>query len=153
RNRRYVRKARRILADRRDPEVIFPLRALVLEGMDDQLALEALWALYVSGGFNENFAREALAHRSAHVRRWTVRFLGDERKVSPALGRRLIELAGKEPDVTVRSQLASSAKRLPPAVGLPIVRRLVLRDEDGRDPHLPLLLWWAVEGHAIGALD
>jgi putative membrane-bound dehydrogenase-like protein len=148
----YVRKARQVLADRRDPEVIFPLRALVLESKDEQLALEALWALYVSGGFTDGFAREALEHRSPHVRRWTVRFLGDERKVSPALGRRLIHLASKEPDVTVRSQLASSARRLPAAVGLPIVERIVLRDEDGRDPHVPLLLWWAVEGHAIGAL-
>jgi putative heme-binding domain-containing protein len=149
----FVRKARRVLADRRDPEVIFPLRALVLEGKDEQRALEALWALYVGGGFNEAFAGQALGHRSAHVRRWTVRFLGDERKASPALGRRLIDLAGKEPDVTVRSQLASSAKRLPAAVGLPVVQRLVLRDEDGADPHLPLLLWWALERHAVAALD
>ncbi len=149
----YVRKARRILADRRDPEVIFPLRTLVRDSKDAQLALEALWALYVSGGFSEGFATEVLGHRSAHLRRWAVRFLGDEGTVSPALARRLIELAGKEPDVTVRSQLASSAKRLPPAVGLPIVRHLVLGDKDGGDPHIPLLLWWAVERHAITSMN
>src|SRR5207249_1063261 len=55
-----VRKARRILADRRDSEVILPLRTLVLESPDDQLALQALWALYVSGGFNDVFATKAL---------------------------------------------------------------------------------------------
>jgi putative heme-binding domain-containing protein len=32
---------------------------------------------------------------------------------------------------------------------LPIIRRLVLRDADAADPHIPLLLWWAVERHAI----
>src|SRR6266851_4805978 len=82
----YVRKARRILADRRDPEVIFPLRTLVLESNNDQLALQALWALYVSGGFDEDFAGKLLSHRNPDVRRWTVRLLGDDNKVSPALG-------------------------------------------------------------------
>jgi putative membrane-bound dehydrogenase-like protein len=149
----YVRKARRILADRRDPEVIFPLRDLVLHSKDHSLALEALWALYVSGGFNEVFAARTLAHRHAPIRRWTVRFLGDEGHVSTDMAKRLIDLSAHEPDVTVRSQLASSAKRFGPALALPIVRNLVLRDEDGSDPHLPLLLWWAVERHAVTALD
>src|SRR5262249_44116128 len=55
-----VRKARRVLADRRDPEVIFPLRTRVLESTDEQVALEALWALYVSGGVSEGFAARLL---------------------------------------------------------------------------------------------
>src|SRR5205807_2567065 len=42
RNDWYVRKARQILADRRDPEVILPLRTLVLDSKDDPLALQAL---------------------------------------------------------------------------------------------------------------
>ncbi|MGL4549703.1 MAG: PVC-type heme-binding CxxCH protein, partial [Gemmataceae bacterium] len=146
-----VRKARRVLADRRDPEAVFPLRTLVRESRDDQLALEALWALYVSGGFSDAFAAEALGHRAAPLRRWAVRFLGDERAVAPDLARRLIELSASEPDVTVRSQLASTAQRLPAAIALPIVRHLVLRDRDGADPHIPLLLWWAVERHAVTA--
>ncbi len=146
-----VRKARRVLADRRDPEVIFPLRTLIVETKNDGLALQALWALYVSGGFDEDFARRLLDHRNPDVRRWTVRLLGDENHVSAAVARRLVELAGSEPDVSVRSQLACTARRLPARDGLPIVARLVLRDLDGRDPHLPLLLWWAVERHALDA--
>src|SRR5438132_1584239 len=101
----YVRKARRILADRRDPEVIFPLRRLVLESPDNHLALEALWALYVSGGFDEDFALQLLSHRDPQVRRWSVRFLGDECRVSRVLAQRLIEMAATEPDALVRSQL------------------------------------------------
>src|SRR5262249_60591846 len=46
----FRRKARQVLADRRDPEVIFPLRTLVAEAKDENLQLQALWALYVSGG-------------------------------------------------------------------------------------------------------
>ncbi len=149
----FVRKARQLLADRRDPEVIFPLRRLVSEGKDENQRLQALWALYVSGGFGEEFAEGCLAHRDAGVRRWAVRFLGDENKVTPRLARRLVELAATDPDVQVRSQLACTAKRLPPEDGLPIVEKILRRDEDGNDPHLPLLLWWAVEAHAATAAD
>jgi putative heme-binding domain-containing protein len=149
----FRRKARQVLADRRDPEVIFPLRTLILEAKDEDLQLQALWALYVSGGFNDAFAEKLLDHRNPDVRRWTVRFLGDECKAAPALAKRLAELAASEPDVVVRSQLACTAKRLPAKDGLTIVRRLLERNLDGNDPHIPLLLWWAVEAHAIGARE
>jgi putative membrane-bound dehydrogenase-like protein len=149
----FRRKARQVLADRRDPEVIFPLRRLVTEAKDEDLQLQALWALYVSGGFNDVFAEKMLTHKNPDVRRWTVRFLGDERKVAPALAKRLADLAASEPDVVVRSQLACSSRRLPAADGLPIVRRLLERNLDGKDPHLPLLLWWAVEEHAVAARE
>jgi hypothetical protein len=33
-----------------------------------------------------------------------------------------------------------------------IVERLLRRDEDSGDPYLPLLLWWAVEQHAVRAM-
>jgi putative membrane-bound dehydrogenase-like protein len=149
----YVRKARRFLADRRDPEVIFPLRTLILTSKSDHLALEALWALYVSGGFDEEFAGKLLAHPNPDIRRWTVRFLGDEGKVSRDLAGRLVDLASSDPDVTVRSQLASTAKRLPAADALPIVERILLRNQDGQDAYIPLLLWWAVEQHAVRAQE
>jgi putative heme-binding domain-containing protein len=48
----------------------------------------------------------------------------------------------------VRSQLAASAKRLPAADGLPIADRLMRRAEDASDPHIPLLVWWAIEDKA-----
>jgi hypothetical protein len=44
-----------------------PLRTLVTESKDDQLALEALWSLHVSGGLTEAFAEPVLRHRSPHV--------------------------------------------------------------------------------------
>src|SRR5439155_11849669 len=145
----FARKARRVLADRRDCSGIEPLHHLALEGEDDHASLEALWALYVSGGFDDAFAQRALAHRNPDIRRWAVRLLGDEEHVSPSIAARLIDLAAKDADVTVRSQLASTAKRLPAADSLPIVRNLLRRDQDAQDTHVPLLLWWAVEHHAL----
>jgi putative membrane-bound dehydrogenase-like protein len=153
RNDWFRRKAREVLAERRDPEVIFPLRRLVFEAKDEDLQLQALWALYVSGGFNDAIALKLLSHNNPDVRRWTVRFLGDDRKVTPELTKRLADLALSEQNVVVRSQLGCSARRLPPADGLPIVRRLLERNLDGHDPHIPLLLWWVVEEHAVTARE
>ena len=182
-----VRRARRILADRRDPEVIFPLRTLVLESPDEQLQLEALWALHVSGGFDESFAAKLLVHRNPHLREWTIRLLGDEAPLAPEggegpgvrgdprrtalpgrlvstapdgpegpsyiLATRLLNLAATDPDIHVRIQLACTAKRLPGRIGLPVVQRLLARNADATDRHLPLLCWWAIEQHAVSDLD
>jgi hypothetical protein len=86
---------------------------------------------------------------NADIRRWTIRLLGDEQQLSPTMAKRFVEVATNDPDVTVRSQLASTAKRSPAGQGLPIVRALLARDQDAKDRHLPLLLWWAIEPHAI----
>jgi putative membrane-bound dehydrogenase-like protein len=149
----FVRRARRVLAERRDPAVIPRLREIVLANLDDQLVLEALWALYVSGGLDDEVARQTLRHRSASVRSWTVRLLGDARGVSAEIGPQLVELAKTDSSPLVRSQLASTAKRLPAGQSLAIVRELVLHEEDLKDEHIPLLLWWAVESKAIAAQD
>ncbi len=149
----FRRKARQILADRRDPEVIFPLRTLIDEAKDPELQLQALWALYVSGGFTDALALKLLDHPNADVRRWIVRFLGDECRVTRAQAKRLAELAESEADAVVRSQLLCTARRLPARDGLPIVWRILERNLDGRDPHIPLLAWWAMETHAVTARD
>jgi len=147
----YARTARRILADRRDPEVILPLRTMVRE-LNGDAALQALSALDVSGGFTEEFGRELLRSREEHVRRWAVRLLGDEGRVSAATARGLEALSDREGSAVVRSQLASSARRLPAATALPILRNLAAVNETN-DPYLPLLVWWGVEHHAIPARE
>jgi putative membrane-bound dehydrogenase-like protein len=145
---RWMRQtALRLIGDRKDRSVIAKLERLVAE-RQGQPALEALWALNQSGGFTESIALETLGHTDPYVRLWTVRLLGDERHVPVKIAERLAKLATDEGNVEVRSQLASSARRLPPRDGLPIVRRLLAHNEDVKDPHLPLLLWWAIEANA-----
>lgn len=142
------REARRILAERRDHTVVPELRRLIETSHDDR-ALEALWALYVSGGFEAAFADKLLDHPHDGVRAWTVRLLGDTKRVPPTTREGLVRLARKDQSPTVRSQLACTAKRLPAADGLPIVRELLQRQEDVGDQHIPLLLWWALEDKAV----
>ncbi len=108
-----------------------------------------MWTLYQCGGFDEALALELLAHPSEDVRTWTVRLLGDEGQVSPKVAERFVTLAHNEPSAVVRSQLACTAKLLPAGQGLPLVAALLTRDEDATDPHIPLLVWWAVEEKAV----
>ncbi len=144
----FHREARRILAERRDAAILPALRARVLEERSEHLALECLWALYVSGGFDEPLGRKLLEHPAAPVRMWTVRFLGDLRRLQRGETQiALAELAKKEPSADVRSQLAASLRRLPANQMLPLLTELIKRDEDAKDPQLPLLLWWAIEFH------
>jgi putative membrane-bound dehydrogenase-like protein len=144
----YHREARRVLAERRDPAVVPGLKKTILAEKGPP-ALESLWALYVSAGLDDAFALKLFDHPNEDVRAWTVRLLCDPKKVSPTVASRLVELAKGETSPTVRSQLACSAKRLPGRDCVPIVRELLRHKEDVSDPHIPLLIWWAVEDKAI----
>src|SRR5262249_51032325 len=137
--------ARRILAERRDRAVVPKLRKLVSEDREPDLALRDLWALDVSGGLDEPTARSLLDHPVPGVRRWVIRRLGDEGTMSHSLLSRPLPRATDEPDSLVRSQLASSCQRWKSPASLAILARLLARSEDTTDPHIPLLLWWAVE--------
>ncbi|HLV01926.1 MAG TPA: PVC-type heme-binding CxxCH protein, partial [Acidobacteriota bacterium] len=140
----YREHARRILVDRRDASIVPRLKSIVREG-EPQAALEALWVLSGSGRLEESFAYEQLQHADPYLRLWSVRLLGDVGKVETQTLDRLISMAAREPNVQVRSQLASTAKRLPAEQALPLIRGLLARNEDTSDIHIPLLLWWAME--------
>lgn len=142
--------ARRVLADRCDVAVIPELRAK-LSATKGQSSVEALWALYVSKGLDEATALKALDHSEPQVRLWTVRLLADERRLPSDIAVRVANLAVNEPNIEVRCQLAASAKRLSPEQSLPIVRNLMLRDEDLSDPRQPLMIWWALEANIAPA--
>ncbi|MBX9680297.1 MAG: c-type cytochrome [Gemmataceae bacterium] len=139
--------ALRLLGDRRDESVVPMLRALVVVSRGE-LAVNMLWALNASGGFDLDFAEQLIAHPEPSVREWTARLIGDDNKANPTITRLLAEQAERESEVTVRSQFAATARRLPAEEGLPIVRALLQHDEDAADIHVPLLLWWAIEAHA-----
>ncbi len=141
-NKWFRQETLRVIGDRNDPKLA---RKISLQDASGQTALELLWALYQSDGLSDEKAREAIQHDDPFVRLWTVRLLCDEPQVSRPIAGALAALAGSEPNVEVRCQLACSAKRLPAADALPIVRNLLNHSEDSNDPYQPLLLWWAIE--------
>jgi putative heme-binding domain-containing protein len=117
-----------------------------------QLALELLWALQASGGVDTPVGESLLNHDDEFVRAWTVRVLTDSGRMEAAAATVAIALAATDPSIEVRKQLASSAKRLPAAVAIPMIAGLLTRDEDSDDIHQPLLIWWALESH-VATLD
>ncbi len=141
----HVRAARLTLAERRPVEFATELFERALTSDDEHKALQALWALHVVGGLSDERAVACLASRHADVRAWTIRLLGDNGSLAIELSDRLVSLAGTDPSIEVRAQLACTARRLDSQTGLAIVAELWQHDEDAGDDHLPLLLWWAVE--------
>ncbi|MCA9411939.1 MAG: c-type cytochrome, partial [Candidatus Omnitrophica bacterium] len=144
----YRRKANRLLAERKDESVI-PSLLTALRDPNNESPVEKLWALYVSGGFNETIADELLDHENEDVRTWTVRFLGEQSELSEEMADRLAQRARVETSPVVRSQMASSCKRFSGDRMLPIFTSLAQHDEDVEDPFIPLLLWWALEDKAV----
>ncbi len=121
------------------------LKSLLHDDRDPTIALRDLWALHISGGLDDGTASELLDHPLAAVRRWTIRLLGDDHRMNSDLRSKLVRLAESEPEPPVRSQLASSCQRWGAADALPILSRLVQRDSDATDTHIPNLIWWAFE--------
>ena len=147
---RWDRQAARVvLAARKDQSIAPPLRRLLAGS--GQPALEALWALNVVGSLDEPTLLAAMDHPESAVRMWAVRLAGDAKNASVAspVFQKLLDLAVKETEPQVRSQLASTAKRLSGEQSVPLVRRMLARDDDAGDVHIPLLLWWAIEEKAV----
>jgi putative heme-binding domain-containing protein len=141
--------AQRLITDLNDETTTGSLLEQTMKA-GGQDALEFLWALHASGGLKDDsdVAVTLLGHGDQFVRMWTVRLLCDHYQVEPAIARALADLAAKEPYIEARKQLASSARRLPAKDALPIIRNLLAYDEDSKDIHQPLLLWWAIEAKA-----
>lgn len=146
-NKWFRQTALRVIADRRDQSMIPSLTGLMRTN-SGQTALEALWALNLAGGLSELLVLDGLNHPDPFVRAWTIRLLGDSNTVSSPVAVRLAGLAAKEGNVEVRGQLASTARRLPIADAIPIIRNLLRHDEDAGDNRVPLLIWWAIESKA-----
>ena len=134
----------RLLGDRRDSAAIPALREQ-LAATTGQTALELLWALHASAGLTDAVAIELLQHPEPFVRAWTVRLVCDPPQTNPAIAAAIATAASRESYIDVRKQMASSARRLPPNLALPILRALLQYDEDAADLHQPLLIWWALE--------
>ncbi|MFN3190546.1 MAG: PVC-type heme-binding CxxCH protein [Aureliella sp.] len=120
----------------------------LIENIRTQSSQESLCALAIRGGLSDDLATEFLRHASPHIRRWTVRLLGDEHRDLDVV----VNLASGELDPHVRIQLAASARRFKSPTALGILAGLLRSESDKTpsvsEPHEPLMLWWALEEHA-----
>lgn len=148
-NKWHVRRALTLLAERRDKSAYSRLKRQMMDHDNAAPAVNSMFALHVSGGLDDAALTRLLQSPNPVQRKWAVRFIGDGRKPTSRQLEKLLVMAGGEPDVRVRAQLAASAKRLDPSAGLAIACRMAEQSADAGDPHVPLLLWWAFEAHAM----
>ena len=143
-NKWHRQTAQRLIADRRNASIVPDLTREFMN-FKGQGALEIFWVINHSGGFTPKFAKKTLTHANPFVRFWTIRLLGDSHLMTPTLRTQLTALAGSEPNAEVRSCLAASCKRWAAKDSFPILKQLIRREEDVKDKHIPLLIWWAIE--------
>ena len=146
-NKWFRQQALRIFGDRKDLRAVPQLLKLLKSG-NAQEALEALWAIHLSGGYTDDIALKTLDHWDPYVRLWSIRLIGDQRKASKKVSEKLAQLASKEKHLEVIGQLASSVKRLPPIDAIPIVSALLRNRHSLGDWDNQLLIWWALEAKA-----
>ena len=161
-NKWHRQTAVRLIAERKDPQTISPLRQMAVSEVGLS-SLNALWALYQVGGFDASTVQSTLQHPDAHVRLWTVRLLGDHYGIQRNLGlpgtnteaqvlpevifNTFLNQTQIEPHPEVRSQIASTARRLELTQGLLLTEKLLEHEEDLDDLFIPLLCWWMFEAH------
>ena len=112
---------------------------------EQRVTLEDLWRwnltrLYEAPDFDD---WGWIASADWKIRTWAVRLMGE--RPNQSSGAALIRLANREIHPEVRSQLACTARHLPATECLLLASTMTMRDADVTDPHIPLLLWWAIE--------
>jgi len=159
----FVRKARRVLAERStrgEPlqEAKAGLKSLFERDPDPARKIRALCSLFVIGGADASLLRGLLRHEHESVRAWAIRFLTDTLPIDtifsfrggpdvelPAdLRTEFAALAREDPSGLVRLVLASTLQRLPVGQRVPLAQALVSRSEDEADHNIPPLVWTAL---------
>ncbi len=144
----FGRHARRILQERgANPKLRDKLAQLAFEHADETRRLRGLWALHLTGNFDEAMALRGLDNEHPHVRAWTVQLLTDDpsREVSSTVLEKLASLAKNDPSQVVRLYLSSALGRLPRDAGWSLLPGLLAHAEDAGDHNLPLMVWYAAE--------
>ncbi len=150
----YVRRARRLLQERR-------LAGQDLAGVKTELLkifdahpdvtrrLRAMWVLYSIDAASEPWLQAQLDDQNEYVRTWAVRLLVDRGAPSPKATRRFAELARSDISGLVRLHLASALQRLPKKDRWPLASALAAHAHDAHDHSLPLMIWYGVEPAAV----
>jgi len=140
-----VELQRRALVGKIDARAVASLRANLHEDKDARRGLRRMWALHGIGELGEADLLRVLKRDEAPLRVWAVRLAVEDRKVSPEMLARFVEMAKADPAASVRLALASALQRLSLEARWPIAERLAAHKEDTSDLNLPLMIWYGIE--------
>lgn len=146
-NQWFARTARRLLHERAQTKAgvaraaVTSLQEMVAKNPAAELRLNALWALNLAGGLNENRLNGPLNDQDAFVRGWAVQLAAERGPVSRPISATFTALAKSDVSPIVRRYLASAVQRLPELQAWPLLEALVQHGEDKDDRNIPFLLW------------
>ena len=146
----HARRARVILQNRAakgklGADVHDRLRKIFETNANPDWRLRALWALHVSGGFDEKTGLKTLGDKDAYVRAWAVQLLCEDLKPSAAAQAAFVRMAREDASPVVRLYLASALQRMGGETRWGLAEGLAAHGEDRDDHNLPKLLWFGVE--------
>jgi putative membrane-bound dehydrogenase-like protein len=146
----WVRHARRLLQERAsagklDKKARSRLLTMLDEEKDVPRKLRALWALHVIGPLDENKLLGLLDSPHEEIRRWAIRLMMEDKRISYGAAKRFAEQARTDKAASVRLALASALQRLPYGQRWDIAEALAAHGEDASDDNLPLMIWYGIE--------
>lgn len=147
----FSHSSRRLLHERNAKGVLD--NGKVISELNDQVEragntgskLRSLWTLFTIGALDDDKLVGHLNSSESEIRKWSVRLLGDDKKVSESGIKKCKELAKTDPSSIVRRELASVLQRIPNAQRWDIAANLLAHGEDAKDHNIPYLLWYGVE--------
>lgn len=121
------------------------LREIFTKNSNSDHRLRAMWALHVTGGFDEKSLAAFLTDGDAHVRAWAVQLLCEDHAPAADVLAQFARMARADASPVVRLYLTSALQRLPAEVRWPIAEGLLTHAEDATDHNLPKMIWFALE--------
>jgi putative membrane-bound dehydrogenase-like protein len=141
----HVRHARVVLRDRGLTSAARAKLRKLIEGPDALVRLRALWTLHMCDELDPGVLINCLGDADEYVRAWAVQLSAENREIEPDTLERFARMAREDPSPVVRLYLASAMQRLPVDQRRGVVEGLVKHGEDGDDPNLSLMDWYALE--------
>jgi putative membrane-bound dehydrogenase-like protein len=121
------------------------LRRILQTNANPDHRLRAMWALHVTGGFQESQLMELLGDKDEYIRAWTIQLLCEDASPSIAALQEFESMAKKDASPVVRLYLASALQKIGAKERWPIARSLVAHGEDAKDHNLPKMIWYGIE--------
>jgi putative membrane-bound dehydrogenase-like protein len=143
----HVRTSRRLLQER---GISTQGRSQLLEGATSRPTeherLRLLWAFHSTFKIaEEHLNPDLLAGGSGSELGWKIRLAFEDSNPSPALLRKVNQLATGPGPAAIRLEIASALQRTPLADRWSILEALLTHKEDANDQNIPHLLWYAAE--------
>ena len=146
----HARRARVILQNRAAKGTLQSdthdrLRQIFQTSTNPDWRLRGMWALHVTGGFNENQLIEALEDYDEYIRAWAVQLLCEDLSPSTAALEKFSRMAREDTSSVVRLYLASALQRIDPDARWDMAEALMAHAEDADDHNLPKMIWYGTE--------